>query len=136
MSGHYISYETVLFGILCMALLLQLWFYLGVFRHVAFYKRRKEPVSEQLPPISVIICARNEESNLVAFLPSVIRQDYPVFELIVVDDCSYDNTNDILKEFAAKNNRMRFITIKEDEYYTHGKKFALMAYGRDQGGPI
>lgn len=85
-----------------------------------------EPAPESYPPVSVIICARNEDDNLVAFLPAVLSQDYPEFEVVVVNDCSFDNTGDILKEFAAKHNHLKVVTIKEDEYYQHGKKVALM----------
>ena len=54
---------------------------------------------KQLQPVSVIICARNEAENLKNFLPSVLEQDYPDFEVIVVNDCSEDNSYDILGKF-------------------------------------
>ena len=43
-------------------------------------------------PVSIIICARNEDDNLTEFLPKILTQNYPEFEVVVVDDCSYDNT--------------------------------------------
>ena len=106
------------------ALLVQLWYYLFFFRKLAFYK--KQELAVNTPPASIIICARNEDDNLVEFLPRIFEQDYPEFEVVIVNDCSFDNTEDFLKEFAAKHNNLKIVTIKEDEYYSHGKKVALM----------
>jgi glycosyltransferase involved in cell wall biosynthesis len=81
---------------------------------------------KELLPVSVVICARNEDDNLVANLPTVLTQDYPEFEVVVVNDCSFDNTGDVLEEFAKKYSNLKIVTIKEDEYYQHGKKVAVM----------
>ena len=118
------SLGLVLFGVFVVAFLLQMWFYLGVFRRLAFYKAG--PGQSLTPPVSIIICARNEDDNLIAFLPAVLDQDYPEFEVVVVNDCSFDNSGDILEELAKKYPRLKVITIKEDENFAHGKKFALM----------
>lgn len=60
------------------------------------------------------------------FLPLIFAQDYPSFEIVVVNDCSWDNTGDVLDEFAKRHKNLKVVTIKEDEYYQHGKKVALM----------
>ena len=61
-------------------LLYYLWFYLAV-------PLFKPPAGENnRPPVSVIICARNEAENLDNFLPSVLEQNYPGYEVIVVKD--------------------------------------------------
>jgi glycosyltransferase involved in cell wall biosynthesis len=78
-------------------------------------------------PVSVIICAKNEDENLTEFLPKILTQDYPAgFEVIVVNDCSYDNTENVIDEFAKIFPNLRKANIKEDAYYKHGKKFALL----------
>jgi poly-beta-1,6-N-acetyl-D-glucosamine synthase len=118
------SVGLLLFGIFVLALIVQLGFYLGFFSKLAFYKKKDMPPN--MPPASIIICARNEDDNLVEFLPSVFDQDYPQFEVVVVNDCSFDNSGDILKEFARKHPNLKVVTIKEDEVYSHGKKVALM----------
>jgi biofilm PGA synthesis N-glycosyltransferase PgaC len=114
----------LVFGAFVLGLLVQLFFYLRFFRKLAFYKIKEMPVN--LPPASVVICARNEDDNLVEFLPRIFEQDYPEFEVVVVNDCSFDNSADILKEFARKHDNLKIVTIKEDETYSHGKKVALM----------
>lgn len=77
-------------------------------------------------PVSVVICARNEDDNLTEFLPKVLTQNYPNFEVIVVNDCSFDNTENVIDEFAKIFPNLRKANIKEDAYYKHGKKFAML----------
>jgi poly-beta-1,6-N-acetyl-D-glucosamine synthase len=77
-------------------------------------------------PVSVIICARNEDENLAEFLPRVMAQKYPDFEVIVVNDCSTDNTENVIDDMVRKYPNLRKATIKEDAYYKHGKKFAML----------
>lgn len=79
-----------------------------------------------LLPVSVIICAKNEDENLTEFLPKILTQNYPEFEVIVVNDCSWDNTENVIDEFAKIFPNLRKTTIKEDPYYKHGKKFAML----------
>ncbi len=124
MTINDITIELVILGLFLLCALFQLWYYIGIFGRVAFYKRKVTP--GELQPTSVIICTRNEERNLVNHLPVILQQEYPQFEVIVVNDCSYDNTADVLDEFSKKFNNLRVITIKEDENHYHGKKFALM----------
>lgn len=83
-------------------------------------------VAAASPPVSIVICAKNEDDNLTEFLPKVMSQDYPEFEVIVVNDCSWDNTENVIDEFAKIFPNLRKATIKEDPYYKHGKKFALL----------
>lgn len=82
--------------------------------------------NKKMEPVSIIICARNEEDNLTEFLPKILVQDYPEFEVVVVNDCSMDNTEHVIDEFAKIFPNLKKVTIKEDDYYKHGKKFAVM----------
>ncbi|MBN8703891.1 MAG: glycosyltransferase [Bacteroidetes bacterium] len=114
----------VVAGVFFLALLIQLYFLLFVFYKLAFFKKKESSLN--FIPVSVIICARNEEQNLVKNLASILEQEYPTYEVVVVNDCSYDNTADILEEFANKHSHLKIVTIKEDEQHMHGKKFAVM----------
>ncbi|HEU4716794.1 MAG TPA: glycosyltransferase [Bacteroidia bacterium] len=120
-----LSPGMIAFWVLAFAVLVQLFYHFYFFLRVATYRKKEKPAGE-LPPVSVVICARNEDDNLVSYLPLVLAQDYSDFEVVVVNDCSYDNTGDILEEFAKKNAKLKVVTIKEDEYYQHGKKVAVM----------
>lgn len=102
----YLFYDLPLYvwGILVVffvALTVQLYYYLFIYRKVASFKigEDSKPVDDDLKPMSVVIYVRNEADNLKKYLPAILEQDYPTFEVIVVNDCSSDDTEDILKTF-------------------------------------
>lgn len=64
------------------------------------------------PRVSVMVPARNEEQNIAACVVSLLAQDYPDFEVIVLDDESTDRTWDILRAMAAKGTRLKIIKGK------------------------
>jgi glycosyltransferase involved in cell wall biosynthesis len=107
------------------AILVQLAYYLFVYLRIAWHKKKQNaPEMNEMPPVSVIICARNEEENLILNLPSVLEQDYPSFEVIVVNDCSEDDTEQVLAELKQKYPHLRSTIIKKDGSFRNGKKFA------------
>jgi len=61
---------------------------------------------DPLPLISVLIPARNEEANIGTCLESLRRQEYPNFEILVLDDASTDGTTDIVARIAAEDPRV------------------------------
>lgn len=112
-------------GLLCLTLLIQLYYILFVYSRLAMHKIRPTQEQNLLPPATIIICAYNEEENLKRFLPKILSQDYPEFEIIVVDDCSNDDTKWVLKEICDQHNNIRVIEIQEHVQLKHNKKFAL-----------
>ena len=76
-------------------------------------------------PVSVVICARNEAANLVQHLPKILNQDYPNFEVIVVNDASTDDTEWVLKNFQKTYTNLRVVNVIEKTLA--GKKGALAA---------
>lgn len=66
---------------------------------------RKSPATA-LPLVSIIVPARNEASRIAQCLRSLLAQDYPHVEIIVVDDCSEDETGAIADEFASQDSRL------------------------------
>lgn len=121
MSGEQLSF--ILLVVLGAALLVQLLYYLVIFSRLAFHKIKITPHEPQ--PVSVIICARNEIKNLQKNIYAVLEQAYRDFQVIVVNDCSWDDTEEFLKELSAKYPHLKVVTLKEQERYQHGKKFAL-----------
>ncbi len=67
--------------------------------------------TNSLPTITVAIPARNETNALVECLNSVVASDYPKLEIIVLDDCSQDNTAEIIRSFAQSG--VRFVLGEE-----------------------
>ncbi|MBS1531267.1 MAG: glycosyltransferase [Bacteroidetes bacterium] len=86
-------------------------------------KIRKPP--KHIVPVSVIISARNEAKNLPENLPFVLEQDYPDFEVVVVNDCSFDESEEVLKELCAKYPLLKVVNVTEHDRFKTGKKFAL-----------
>jgi len=84
------------------------------------------PASE-LQPVSIIICAKNEASNLKKNLPAILSQKYDgEFEVIVVDDASGDDTGIVLKSLKEKFNNLKEMAISSFEQRSFkGKKYAL-----------
>lgn len=113
-----------LFGILIFCLLVQLYFSLFVHLRLAVLKIDPLPESAK-KPISVVICARNEVENLKQYLPVVLEQDYPDFEVVVVNDRSWDGTNDLLETFAKQYRHLKVVTVNEGSKFIAGKKFAV-----------
>ena len=117
-------HELILISLFLVSLIIQLIYWLGIFSRFIFYRQEEKGPSAALP-VSVIICARNEAENLGRYLTSVLEQDYPDFEVIVVDDCSTDDTDDVLGRFMEKYPLLRRTEIRPDKKFTHGKKLAV-----------
>lgn len=80
----------------------------------------------QLPPITLIIAARNEAENLQRFLPAVLRQDYPgEWEVIVALDRCTDESAAVVSGFQGQNPRLRMVVIDALPGGWTGKKHAL-----------
>ncbi len=88
------------------------------------FAKRRYSITEK-PPISLLIACRNEEDNLEKNLPKLLDQKYPIFELILVDDASTDNTLSVIKAFAEKNDRVQYESILKTSSYTGNKKNAV-----------
>ncbi len=116
-------FELVTIGIFGFAFIVQLFYYLFFYLRIAFLKVTDKK-NEQFP-VSVIICAKDEAQNLENFLPKVLEQDYPDFEVIVVNDGAEDETADVLKRFLNKYPRLYVTTLPKNTSMRQGKKLAL-----------
>lgn len=104
---------------------LLLLYYIGVFSRLIFLKP-KSYSPEKMPSVSVVICAKNEAENLERNLKVIMIQKYPNFEVIVVNDQSTDNTENVVKYFCDRNSNLRLLSIKKDIVKPlPGKKFPL-----------
>ncbi|MCX2574765.1 glycosyltransferase [Pedobacter sandarakinus] len=75
-------------------------------------------------PLSVVVCARNEADNLSTFLPLLMTQNYPEYEVVVVNDRSWDGTEELLDDMAKRYSNLRVVKILDNEKFLAGKKFA------------
>ncbi len=115
--------SDILLILFLLSMAIQLFYYLFFYARMAFGRVKAKKAARQ--PVSVVICARNEEDMLKKNLSLIMEQDYDDFEVIVVDDCSEDATAEVLEQFSKKYPKLKVTTIKKDEKFSHGKKLAL-----------
>ena len=91
-------------------------------------------IPESVPLVSILIPARNEEANIEDCLESLRKQDYPNFEIIVLDDDSSDNTANIVKRIVVGDNRIQLIKGEPLAEGWAGKPFACYQLARRARG--
>jgi len=116
--------EYILVSLLFFTWLQQMLFLIIRVRPLAFFKA-KSPEKEITAATSVIICAKNEAENLKKFLPGILTQNYPDYKVIVVNDCSEDDTEMVLATLKTKYTNLYYTNIPLDRKFSHGKKLAL-----------
>ena len=115
---------TVLFTLFLLSFLVLLFFYLFIFSRLAFFPPTSHRISESSrQPVSVIICAKNELTNLQLFLPFILNQDYHEFEVIVVNDRSTDGSLRWLEDLSIQHPKLRIINNTDENL--PGKRNAL-----------
>jgi len=111
------SANTCLIG----GLFLLTWAFYAYLRHV----QPSQIPDRELPFVSVLVPARNEETKIGRCLQSILAQNYPNFEVIVIDDRSTDGTGAIIQSFAGKDSRIKFVHGKDAPSGWIGKCNAL-----------
>lgn len=114
---------NVLFFTFLVIVSIQIFYYGFVFSRFAFAKS-KTP-SRKNVAISVIVCAKNEAENLQNFVPFILKQDYPNFELVLINDGSHDETLDVIEDFAIKHKNIKVVNVQNIEAFWGNKKYAL-----------
>lgn len=121
--------ELAAYGVLLAAFVYQLYYYVrymnGVIRYKKKLKRNKIAFLDERPPVSVIICAKDEADNLRRFLPFILEQEYPHYEVIVINDGSTDDTEVLLNDLSLlySNLRTTFVPVGANNLST--KKLGL-----------
>jgi glycosyltransferase involved in cell wall biosynthesis len=119
------SSGAIVFYIFIAITFIQLFYYLYFFGRVAFYKAAVKDGSQQ-HPVSVIICARDEDQAIASNLPGVLTQEYTTtHEVIVVNDNSFDDTKYVLEEFQKKFRKLQIIDLTQEAKLIAGKKYPL-----------
>lgn len=117
-------YWFVVIVLFLLSTVTQLFFYLFFYLRIFFHKEKKKNTTEQVP-VSVVICAKDEAANLKKFLPSILTQKYENYEVIVINDFSEDNTENVLDELKNKCPKLYVTTIKQKPKFNYGKKLAI-----------
>jgi glycosyltransferase involved in cell wall biosynthesis len=84
--------------------------------------------------VSIIVPARNEELSIAECLNSLVNQEYPNLEIIVVDDSSTDSTAEIAKSFEVRNHRVRLVSAGQKPRGWVGKSWPCWKGFEETGG--
>ena len=131
-------FDYILLGLLLVAFLAQLYFYLRYLLAPARQLRKDKKANSQkpndqmandqmvnAPGVSVLLCAHNESDNLSQYLQALLTQDYPEYEVIVVDDGSEDSTRQIIEDYMARDERLHMTFVPYGARVGSTKKLAL-----------
>lgn len=122
----YIDYA--LLGSLALVLIHQCYFYmryLTVANRCHRHAKHATTTPAFLPKVSVIVCARNEQTNLQDYLHALLAQDYPCYEVIVVNDGSEDDTQIVLERYANQCKHLYTTFVPREARVISSKKLAL-----------
>jgi chlorobactene glucosyltransferase len=92
------------------------------------------PLGRPWPAVSVLVAARDEEANIGACVESLLRQEFPVREIIVVDDASTDRTPEILAEYQRRAAHLRVLRIDQLPHGWVGKTHAMWRGAQEATG--
>lgn len=119
------DFWAYLFLCACFFAFIQLVYVLIFYARLAFNKKTHKNLAVELPPVSIIIAARNESDNLYEHLPTILSQDYPKYEVIVVNNQSIDDSNWILTAFAKQFPQLKVVEISKSPHLKPGKKLPI-----------
>ncbi|MBC7524240.1 MAG: glycosyltransferase [Flavobacterium sp.] len=112
-----------IFFLFIAVIIIQFVYYIFFFGKFSFTKLQVS-ITKRIP-ISVIVCAKNEEENAKKFIPLLLNQNYPNFEIVLIDDASSDNTLEIFEAFEKTYPNVKVVKVENNEAFWGNKKFAL-----------
>jgi glycosyltransferase involved in cell wall biosynthesis len=123
---EHINWWEMIFYAFAAITIIQVFFYLWFFSRVAFFNPKKKTRNQQ-HPVSVIVCARDEDENLARHLPGLLVQEYPsTYEVIAVNDNSVDDSKYILQELKKTfKDRLHVVELTQEAKLISGKKYPL-----------
>jgi chlorobactene glucosyltransferase len=130
-----------IFILVCLFLITGIWFYI-IYLWIRSIKNSPKLIEQKnqqlytIPKVSIILPAKNEQKNLEKCIESLLNQDYPNYELILINDASEDKTLDIMKEFSYKDNKVKVINLDYKPEGWLGKNWACYNGYLQSGGEI
>lgn len=122
-------FHSIIVAVLLLSWLYQIYFYsryLTVILRLKKAERKgKVTYASSYPPVSVVICARDETDLLAKMLPLVLQQDYPQFEVIVVNNGASEETDNLLRAFKKTNPHLKSTFVPQGTTNLSTKKLAL-----------
>ena len=108
------------------ALGVQLFYILIIFGRMSFwYKKKNQHADPKSEGVTVIVAAHNEKENLKKLIPVLCNQDYPDYDVLVINDRSWDGTRGLLEEMMSQYPKLRTVTVEYTPDHVTAKKYAL-----------
>lgn len=120
-AAYYMTGATMLF------FLIQLYYIQIVYNRPLRFSRKTTPQNnlDANKPVSVVVYSHGDSEELKKNLPKILTQDYSNFEVIVVNDGSDADSEDVLKIFSAQYRNLYYTFVPVDTQYLSHKKLAL-----------
>lgn len=118
-------YFAIILGII---VIFQIFYYLIVYGRVAFFKENKSKTNDNtnfFPSVSVVMCVKDDAYNLEKTLPIILEQEYPNFEVVVVNDASKDETEYVLRVLQEIYPNLNVVNLFKNVNGFLGKKYPL-----------
>jgi glycosyltransferase involved in cell wall biosynthesis len=112
-----------LFVVFCICIAILLFYHL--YFHIRLLFVTGKELEARATPVSIIVVANNEFDNLQSLIPKLLEQDHPQFEIILVDDRSYDETYETYLSISKLNPILKFLRVDETPETSSAKKFSL-----------
>lgn len=120
-----INWSEIIFYFFAIVTAVQVFYYCFLFSRIAFYTPKIKTKSQH-HPVSVIICARDEDENLARNLPGVLVQNYrSTYEVVAVNDNSLDDSKYILQELKKTFKSLNVVELTQEAKLISGKKYPL-----------
>jgi len=117
------AFSTNIFWFFCVVSMIQFLYTTLVYSRLSFHKNRE--ISKTEEGVSIIIAARNESENIFNHLPFILEQNYPKFEVIVINHQSTDDSKYILDAYKRQYPHLRIIEIEKSVHLKYGKKLPI-----------
>ncbi len=126
---NFTKIEIIALLVLLLFFGIQLYYYLAHYRKILRYANREEDekpnYTGSLPSVSVILCSMDDSENLKKCLPTILEQDYPSFEVIVVNDSFTEECQSLIHAYTKKYSNLYSTYIPADAKYLSRKKLSI-----------
>ena len=121
LQNYFPELSVFVFGLV---VLFQLLYYWLLFAKFSFHKPKKNKDIQQ-KPVSIVVSAKNEAHNLIKSLPVLLTQQYNEFEVVVVNDNSNDETEQVIRDYMSQYPQLKLVNLTSSVTNIQGKKFPL-----------
>jgi glycosyltransferase involved in cell wall biosynthesis len=125
MIDIFLSYlPEICIAVFGIVVLFQILYYIFIFSKFSFHKQKLVDANVN-HPVSIVITAKNDAHRLLNTLPELLTQDYPCYEVVVVNDNSDDETPQVIIDFQNRFNNLKMVNLESSVTTIKGKKFPL-----------